>query len=376
MPGNKSPGSGCPSGLFGIDHWAWVGTATIDAVFVDQAQIIVKAGKGGDGCVSFYRAKYNPKGGPDGGDGGDGGSVILIADEGLNTLYDFRGTHHWSAGNGQPGQSNNKHGKNGEDRIVRMPPGTLVYNAETGELLCDLKKGEEVVIAQGGKGGLGNDHFKSPINQTPKQSTPGQPGEVLTLDLELQLIADVGLVGKPNAGKSTLLSVLTSATPRIADYPFTTKTPQLGIASLSGSRRIVLADIPGLIEGAASGAGLGHAFLRHVERTRVLLHLVEVMPMDGSDPLDNYQAIREEIVAYSPKLAEKVEIVALNKMDLLGSDEQAAMIKRFKRSFRSRGRAIEVIPLSGQTQVGLKELLNLLWEVLQGEGVREPGWNG
>jgi len=199
---------------------------------------------------------------------------------------------------------------------------------------------------------------------------------VLTLDLELQLIADVGLVGKPNAGKSTLLSVLTSATPRIADYPFTTKTPQLGIASLDGSRRIVLADIPGLIEGAASGAGLGHAFLRHVERTRVLLHLVEVMPMDGSDPLDNYQAIREEIVAYSPKLAEKVEIVALNKMDLLGSDEQAAMIKRFKRSFRSRGRAIEVIPLSGQTQVGLKELLNLLWEVLQGEGVREPGWNG
>lgn len=345
-------------------------------VFVDEAVIEVAGGNGGDGCVSFHRAKYVPKGGPDGGDGGDGGSVILEADEGLNTLYDFRGAHHWHAEHGEPGRSQNQHGKNGRDKVIRMPPGTLVFDDATGELLCDLRKDDRVVIARGGRGGFGNEHFKSATNQAPRRAEPGEPGERRTLRLELRLIADVGLIGMPNAGKSTLLSVVTHATPKIADYPFTTLTPQLGIAELDPVRRVVLADIPGLIEGAAEGAGLGHEFLRHVERTRVLLHVVDAMPADGSDPVENYKRVREELFRHSTRLAEKTELVALNKLDLFGSDEEREeALRRFKRALRTEGAATEVVGLSGAARIGLRELLEKLWSMLSAVGVKAEGWS-
>lgn len=345
-------------------------------MFVDQAEIEVRAGDGGNGKVSFHRAKHQPKGGPDGGDGGDGGSVILLADEGLNTLYDFRGTHHWKAEHGDPGGSACCYGKSGDDKVITMPPGTLVYHGDTGDLLCDLRRGDRVVIAQGGRGGRGNDHFKSSTNQTPRNAEPGAPGERLVLRLELQLIADVGLIGKPNAGKSTLLSVVTRATPKIADYPFTTLTPQLGIAEVDAARRIVLADIPGLIEGAAQGAGLGHDFLRHVERTRVLLHIVDALPMDGSDPLEDYKTIREELMRHSPKLAEKRELVALNKMDLFATDEERkAVLKQFQRALRTHGASTEVVPLSSVSRLGLDSLLERLWSMLSDSGVKAEGWS-
>ncbi|MCC7388686.1 MAG: GTPase ObgE [Phycisphaerales bacterium] len=345
-------------------------------MFVDEAVIEVRAGNGGDGRVSFYRAKYIPKGGPDGGDGGDGGSIVLVADEGLNTLYDFRGTHHWHAEHGESGGSGQCHGRNGEDKRITMPPGTLVFDAATGELLCDLRKDEEFVIARGGRGGKGNEFFKSSTNQAPRQAEPGGPGERKTLRLELRLIADVGLIGMPNAGKSTLLSVLTRATPKIADYPFTTLVPQLGIAVVDASRRIVLADIPGLIEGAASGAGLGVEFLRHVERTRVLLHVVDAMPGDGSDPVANYKTVREELFAHSPRLAEKTELVALNKLDLYGDEaERAEALKQFRRALRTEGATTEVVGLSGATRLGMRELLETLWGMLSGTGVKAEGWS-
>lgn len=345
-------------------------------MFVDEAMIEVRGGDGGDGCVSFHRAKYVPKGGPDGGDGGDGGSVILEADEGLNTLFDFRGTHHWHAENGEPGRSSSQFGKSGQDRVIRMPPGTLVFDEASGELLCDLRPGDRVVIARGGRGGHGNEHFKSATNQAPRRAEPGEPGERRTLRLELRLIADVGLIGMPNAGKSTLLSVLTHATPKIADYPFTTLSPQLGIAELDAARRIVLADIPGLIEGAADGAGLGHEFLRHVERTRVLLHIVEVLPADGSDPIENYKAVREELFRHSARLAEKTELVALNKLDLLGTaQEREEAVLKFKRALRTEGATTEVVALSGAARIGLRELLEKLWSMLSAVGVKAEGWS-
>ena len=344
-------------------------------MFVDEAVIEVKAGNGGDGCLSFHRAKYMPKGGPDGGDGGDGGSVILEADEGLNTLYDFRGTHHWYAEHGEPGRSNNQFGKAGKDKVIQMPPGTIVYDDASGELLCDLRKDDRVVIARGGRGGHGNEHYKSATNQAPRRAEPGEPGEHRRLKLELRLIADVGLIGMPNAGKSTLLSVLTRATPKIADYPFTTLSPQLGIAEIDSARRIVLADIPGLIEGAAQGAGLGHEFLRHVERTRVLLHIVDALPADGSDPIESYRTVREELFRHSPRLAEKTELVALNKLDLLGTDEERReALLQFKRALRSEGATHEVVAISSAARFGLKELLEKLWSLVSQTGVKAAGW--
>lgn len=345
-------------------------------MFVDQATIRVQAGNGGDGRVSFRRAKFQPKGGPDGGDGGDGGSVIFVTDTGLNTLFDFRGNPVWKAEHGEPGGTNNRHGANGEDRVVTVPPGTMVHDDESGDLLFDLRPGDRAVVARGGRGGRGNDHFKSSTNQTPQHAEPGEEGEQRTLRLELRLIADVGLIGKPNAGKSTLLSVLTRATPKIADYPFTTLTPQLGIAELDHKRRIVLADIPGLIEGASEGAGLGLDFLRHIERTRVLLHLVDARPADDSDPLDNYRLIREEIFRHSPRLAEKAELVALNKLDLFPDEaERAEVLTRFRRALRTEGATTEVLPLSGATRMGLDALLEKLWSMLSDAGVKaEKGW--
>ncbi len=345
-------------------------------MLADRAVIHVKAGDGGDGCVSFRREKYIPKGGPDGGDGGPGGDVIAVADHNVQTLLDFRGTHHWRAQRGEHGLGKDCTGAAGDDCVLRLPAGTLIYLAdETGEpdeLLGDLDPGGRIVLAHGGRGGFGNSHFKSPTNQVPRQSTPGEPGEEKTLVLELKLIADVGLIGMPNAGKSSLLAALTRAAPKIADYPFTTLSPQLGIAELDSARRLVFADIPGLIEGAAEGAGLGHDFLRHVERTRVLAHVIEIEPADGSDPLENYRAIRRELADYSPLLAEKDEIIVVSKLDLLPTDEdRVEAVRLFQRELRL-GHDQPIVGVSSATGIGLRELVVLCWERADR---REPGWS-
>lgn len=343
-------------------------------MFVDQAEIVVKAGNGGNGAATFKREKYVPKGGPDGGNGGDGGSVILVADPNVNTLFDFRGQHHWSAKNGEPGRAKQCSGLGGADCNIRMPAGTLVYHAKTGELLCDLKPGDRFVIAKGGRGGWGNEHFKRSDYQTPRQAEPGEPGPQVPLRLELKLIAEVGIIGLPNAGKSTLLAALTRATPKIANYPFTTLSPQLGIAELDATRRIIFADIPGLIEGAAQGAGLGHDFLRHVERTRVLLHLLDVAPTDESDPVDNYKTIRAELNEYSPLLSEKPEVIALNKVDLL--EDEAAQKKLVKSVCKKLklGHDETVLPISGAARQNMKELLERLWSMLHPVDAKVEGW--
>lgn len=337
--------------------------------------IFVQAGKGGDGCVSFYRGRGIPKGGPDGGDGGDGGDIVFVTDTGLNTLYDFRGKHHWSAQNGEPGRGRSQFGAGGEDLHVRVPPGTLVYDAESDELVADLGEGEHEVIARGGRGGRGNERFKSAINQTPRQAEPGEPGHGFEARLELKLIADVGLIGKPNAGKSTLLKTLTRADPKIADYPFTTLSPQLGIAEIDPSRRLVLADIPGLIEGAASGAGLGHDFLRHVERTGVLLHLLDAAPPDGSTPAENYRAIRDELFQYAPALAEKDELIALNKLDLLPDD--AARRDALNELCAELDVSRDAFAISGAAGMGLEAVLERLWTLTRGANdAPVDGWKG
>jgi GTP-binding protein len=333
-------------------------------MFVDQAVIHVRAGKGGDGCVAFRREKYEPKGGPSGGNGGNGGDVVLAADENVNTLLDFRGRYHWEAEDGEPGRAKQCHGSHGRSRVIRVPQGTLVFDAQTAELLCDLRgHGEQFVIARGGRGGFGNEHFKSSTNQTPRQASPGEQGEERELRLELKLIADVGIVGMPNAGKSTLLAAVTDATPKIADYPFTTLAPQLGIAALDASRRLVLADIPGLIEGAATGAGLGHEFLRHIERTRVLVHLLDVAPADGSNPAANYRLVREELMRYSALLAEKPELIVLNKLDVLPDEaERAAAVAKLRAELQL-GRDEELLGISAATRAGTREMLERLWEM-------------
>jgi len=343
-------------------------------MFVDQAVIAVKAGAGGNGAVSYRREKYVPKGGPDGGNGGDGGSIVLFGDENINTLFDFRGTYHWSAQPGEAGRAKQQSGAAGSDKVILMPPGTLVYNAQTGDLLADLKPGERVIIAKGGKGGWGNEHYKTSTNQTPRRSEPGEPGEELTLRLELKLIAEVGIIGLPNAGKSTLLAAVSKATPKIADYPFTTLSPQLGVAELEPTRRMVLADIPGLIEGAAQGAGLGHDFLRHVERTKVLVHLLDAAPPDGSDPVENYRKIRKELHEYSPLLSEKREVIVLSKMDLVPDEaERRKMVKKLRASLKL-GHSEEVMGISGAARQGLRELLETLWAILHPTGAKQAGW--
>jgi GTPase len=329
-------------------------------IFVDEATIHVKAGDGGNGAVAFRREKYIPKGGPEGGDGGDGGSIIFVADPSENTLLDFSSRHHWKAERGQDGMGKRMAGKDGEDLIVKVPPGTLVYDAEHGILLVDLDQaGKEVVIAKGGKGGRGNWHFKTSTNQAPRYAEPGTEGQERNLRLELKLIADVGLVGMPNAGKSTLLSSVSAARPKIADYPFTTLEPQLGIVELPGERRLVVADIPGLIEGAQSGAGLGHAFLRHIERTKVIVHLLDLFPLDGTDPAENYRTIRKELEAFSPALSEKPEIIAANKIDL-AIDESA--LNKLRKTLGTKKR---ILPISGVSRAGVPELLETLWRMLQ-----------
>jgi GTP-binding protein len=327
-------------------------------MFVDEARIYVKAGDGGDGCVSFRREKFVPKGGPEGGDGGDGGSVIFVADPSENTLMDFASQHHWKAGRGQSGMGSRCAGKDGADLVIKVPPGTLIYDNEHNILLADLDApGKEIVIAKGGRGGRGNWHFKSSTNQSPRYAEPGTEGGERHLRLELKLIADVGLVGMPNAGKSTMLRAISAARPKVADYPFTTLDPQLGIAEIVGERRIIFADIPGLIEGAQQGAGLGHAFLRHIERTKIIVHMLDMFPPDNSDPAENYRVIRRELEAFSPELAHKHEIIGANKMDLTLDNEA---IDKLRAALPGK----EIIPISGHSHQGVRDLLERAWTIL------------
>ncbi|TWH09364.1 MULTISPECIES: Obg family GTPase CgtA [Pseudoxanthomonas] len=295
---------------------------------VDEAEIEVIAGNGGNGCVGFRREKFIPLGGPDGGDGGDGGSVWLVADENLNTLVDFRHERRFRAQRGQNGMGRQMYGKGGEDLFITVPVGTVVTNVETDEVIGDLTAhGQRLLVARGGKGGLGNMHFKSSTNRAPRQATPGEPGEQRTLKLELKLLADVGLLGFPNAGKSTFVRAVSAATPKVADYPFTTLYPNLGVVSVEPHRSFVIADIPGLIEGAADGAGLGAQFLRHLQRTRLLLHLVDIAPMDGYEgvevmsPVEQVRAIERELERHDPGLLAKPRWLVLNKADLMFEDE-------------------------------------------------------
>ncbi|MGQ9573958.1 MAG: GTPase ObgE [Thermoguttaceae bacterium] len=325
-------------------------SAASSPMFVDEVEILVEAGRGGDGCVSFRREKYVPRGGPDGGDGGDGGSIVIRAEPGIHSLAAIAQRKHWKAPNGQPGRGSQCHGASGEDLLIRVPCGTLVFDADGGYLLKDLAEpGQQVTVARGGKGGKGNVHFKSPTNRAPRQATPGTEGQSRRIRLELKIIADVGLVGKPNAGKSTLLSRLSRARPQIAPYPFTTKYPNLGRVQVDFDRSLVMADVPGLIEGAHAGAGLGHEFLRHLQRAGILVHLVEPEPMDGSDPVANYQTIREELERYDTQLAARPEIVAVTKADLPGA---AAVRQRLAQALDR-----PVLLVSAVTGQGLNDLL-------------------
>lgn len=330
-------------------------------MFIDEAVIEVRSGRGGDGCVSFRREKYIPKGGPDGGNGGDGGSVIVVGDPNINTLLDYRSRFHWHAAGGRPGAGRDCSGEAAADLLLAVPPGTLLYNDETNELIADVNApGKRVVVARGGRGGFGNLHFKSSTNQAPREAEPGGPSETIRLRLELKLMADVGLLGMPNAGKSTLLRAISKARPMVADFPFTTLKPQLGIAELDAERRLVFADIPGLIKGAAEGVGLGHDFLRHVERTALLIHLLDAAPLDGSDPADNYHIIRRELANYSTDLAEKDEIIVVNKIDLIDPAERGALLDRLGgRLGLPRGE--RPLAISGATREGVRDLLERCW---------------
>ena len=291
-------------------------------MFVDRVTIELQAGRGGDGCLSFRREKFVPRGGPDGGDGGNGGSVILRASEGVNSLSFLAHRKQWKAEKGKPGEGNNRHGRRGESIVLEVPLGTVVLDAEEEFVVKDLSQGgDEIVAARGGKGGYGNTRYKSSTNRAPREFTLGEEGEQRRLTLELKSIADVGLVGLPNAGKSTLLSRLSRARPEIANYPFTTKHPNLGRVQINEDHSFVMADIPGLIEGAHDGVGLGHEFLRHIERAGILVHLVEPMPFDGTDPIENYRSIRHELIEYGHDLEQRPEIIAVTKAELPGADE-------------------------------------------------------
>lgn len=297
--------------------------------FVDEASITVQAGDGGNGCVSFRREKFIPLGGPDGGDGGDGGSVWLVADEGLNTLVDFRHRRHFKAQRGQNGMGSQMYGKGGEDTTIRVPVGTVITHVDTDEVIGDLTHdGQRMLVAQGGKGGLGNIHFKSSVNRAPRKATPGTPGEERQLKLELRVLADVGLLGFPNAGKSTFIRAVSAATPRVADYPFTTLHPHLGVVRLGSDQSFVIADLPGLIGGASAGAGLGIQFLRHVARTSLLLHLVDVTPVDGNDATAQVRAIEHELAEFDPGLLERPRWLVLNKADTLPPEQRDATAQR------------------------------------------------
>ncbi|WP_440997282.1 Obg family GTPase CgtA [Arhodomonas sp. SL1] len=323
--------------------------------FVDEARIRVAAGDGGDGCVSFRREKFVPRGGPDGGDGGRGGSVYLVGDEGLNTLADFRHSRRYAAERGDNGRGRQMTGRSGEDVVVPVPVGTVVVDAETGETIGDVTaEGERLLVARGGDGGIGNIHFKSSTNRAPRQSTPGQSGERRELGLELRVLADVGLLGLPNAGKSTLLRAVSAARPRVADYPFTTLYPSLGVVRVGPGQSFVMADIPGLIEGAAEGAGLGVRFLKHLARTRLLLHVVDVSCIyDDRDPAEDAASVVGEVARFDPALAARERWLVLNKMDLIPADEQEAVTAEIAAAMGWDG---PVFAVSGETGEGTAEL--------------------
>lgn len=334
-------------------------------MFYDKAKIYVKGGDGGNGCVAMRREKYVPDGGPCGGDGGRGGDVIFRADGGLRTLVDFRYKRHYKAGRGHHGEGANRHGAGGEDLIVRVPVGTVVRDAETGQLVADFTKdGQEAVVARGGRGGKGNARFATPVNRAPRFAEKGEPGEERWLELELKLLADAGLVGFPNAGKSSLLARTTAARPKVADYPFTTLTPVLGVVRVSEGRSFVMADIPGLIEGAHSGLGLGHEFLRHVERTRLLIHVLDMAGSEGRDPLEDFRITNRELYLYNPVLSKRLQVVAANKMDLDGAAEN---LERFLKVY---GEQYEVFPVSALTGEGVDRLVYRVAELL--ESTPEP----
>jgi len=317
--------------------------------FVDEATIEVSAGKGGNGCVSFRREKFVPKGGPDGGDGGDGGSVLLEGDDALNTMIDYRYTRRFRADNGEAGRGRNCSGKSGADLILPVPLGTTVLDEDSGEVLGDIREaGERLLVAQGGFHGLGNTRYKSSVNRAPRQSSPGTEGESRKLKLELKVLADVGLLGLPNAGKSTFIRAVSAATPKVADYPFTTLIPSLGVVKVDAHRSFVVADIPGLIEGASEGAGLGIRFLKHLTRNRVLLHLVDVAPIDGSDPAEAACAVIRELERFSPTLAARPRWLVLNKIDLLCEAEIAACRERVVAALGWEGPVYEISAVSGQ----------------------------
>lgn len=327
-------------------------------MFIDEAKIYVKAGEGGHGCVSFRREKFVPKGGPDGGDGGRGGHVYFVAVENMTTLIDLKGQYHWRAKNGQPGMGRNRHGSDGEDLYIKVPPGTMIFDEDLDLMLKDLTEiNKEIMVCRSGTGGKGNKRFATSVNQAPRHATPGTTGQERRLRLELKLIADVGLLGIPNAGKSTLVSRCSAARPKIADYPFTTLEPVLGIVELSDYRRFVMADIPGIIEGAHRGVGLGFEFLRHIERTSVLAHVLDILPTDGSDPLVNYQTIRTELRRYSETLAAKPEVILVNKTDL---DPEKKALYNFQRRLDKK-----VYPISAVTGQGLSEMNEHLWQMIQ-----------
>jgi len=317
--------------------------------FVDEAEVSVRAGKGGDGCLSFRREKFIPKGGPDGGDGGRGGSVYLIAAGGLNTLADFRYTRSFQAENGRPGMGRDKTGRSGKDLYIKVPPGTVVYDSETGETIVDMVTPDApAIVAAGGQGGLGNTHFKSSTNRTPRKTTPGKAGDSRVLRLELKLLADVGLLGLPNAGKSTLLRAVSQARPKVADYPFTTLYPHLGVVRVESERSFVLADIPGLIEGASAGAGLGTRFLRHLARTRLLLHLVDLAPMDERDVAADVQTVEKELRTFSTELAARPRWLVLNKIDALDQADRAARRRAVVDTLGWTGPVFEISAVSGE----------------------------
>jgi GTP-binding protein len=335
--------------------------------FVDEATIRVQAGNGGHGCLSFRREKYVQRGGPDGGDGGHGGSVYLVAEPSLNTLADFRVARKFRAENGQGGSGRNKTGRSGEDLDVQVACGTVVHDVDTGELICDLTEpGQRQMVAESGRGGLGNTRFKSSVNRAPRKITNGSQGEARHLSLELKVLADVGLLGMPNAGKSTLITAMSQAKPRIADYPFTTLHPNLGVVRVGQLQSFVMADIPGLIEGASEGAGLGIQFLRHLQRTGLLLHLVDIAPMDASDPAESVKAIANELVKFSDDLADKPRWLIINKIDLLDAEDQAKATQDLLTKLDWKGRFFEVSAATGEgTQLLAQAVMRELEEIAE-----------
>jgi GTPase len=334
--------------------------------FVDEARLRIVAGDGGDGCAAFLREKYRPHGGPSGGDGGNGGSVYATADENVSTLLDFRSRHTIKAMRGENGRGKDQHGKSGTDALIRLPVGTIVFNEESGEVLADLSEhGQTTLIARGGLGGRGNKHFATATHQAPRRADPGTPGESFDVRLELRLLADAGLVGLPNAGKSSLLARVSAARPKIADYPFTTLAPVLGVVQWAPERSLVLADIPGLIEGAHAGLGLGDRFLRHVERTAVLVHLVDASERTADEAIADFDAINRELAAYSDELAGRSQIVALTKIDLPAAQENAEAVAGLLRE-----RGLEVLAISSATGRGVKELLSRIGHAVEQHRLR------